>query len=61
MTHHERKHDTRTVPRREETKPNGKGGRKSELFIVPLKAGNQLNGTRRREGGATSWNQRRDR
>jgi hypothetical protein len=33
----------------------------SERFVVPMKAGNRLDGTRWREGGAMSWNRERER
>lgn len=38
------------------TKRGGMDDRKSELFIVPMKPGNQLNGTQWREGRAGTRN-----
>ena len=38
------------------TKRDGTGDWKSELVVVPTKPGNQLNGTRRREGRAGTRN-----
>lgn len=38
------------------TKRDGTDDRKSELFIVPMKPGNQPNGTRWREGRAGTRN-----
>lgn len=35
-------------------------GRESESFIVPMKAGNRLDGTRWREGAANHQARRRD-
>lgn len=43
------------------TKRGGTDDRKSELFIVPMKPGNQLNGTRWRDGGAGTRNCWRER
>lgn len=44
-----------------ETKRGGTDDRKSELLIVPRKPGNQLNGTRWRNGGAGTRNCWRER
>src|SRR5262249_50501186 len=37
-----------------ETKSGGQGGRKSDHLMVPEKPGNQITGTRRRDGGDES-------
>ena len=44
-----------------ETKCGGKGGQETEHSVVPRKRGNSPQGTPWREGGAGSWNRRRER
>ena len=48
-------------PRAKATKPEEKGGRESERFVVPRSRGNLPQGTLRREGSAIAWNFWRER